>query len=179
MHTDPTGKITYEATIGISWTVIDTAIPLPRNSPALIAEMKQRATGFAEPMLSMINNLSDDNTTAIGLRLADFPPVSWDSRNGTVTMAGDAAHTMTMYRGEGANHGILDAALLTDQIKRFYAGEVGQAEGVRLYEEEMRERTYKAVLMSRQAALDGHDWAKIDVTSPLIGMRVPPAIVQS
>jgi len=175
VHTDNNGDISYEATVGVSWRVADTTTTLHRSSPELIAEMKQRISGFAEPMFSMINNFPDDSTTAIGLQLADFPPVPWDNHKGIVTLAGDAAHTMTMYRGEGANHGILDAAFLMDQIKRVYAGEIGQKEAIKLYEDEMIERTHGAVLRSRQAALDGHDWGKIDVTSPLIGMRVPPA----
>lgn len=137
--------------------------------------MKKRAPGFAEPLLSMIMDIPDDNTTATGLRLADFPCTPWDNRNGLVTLVGDAAHAMTMYRGEGANHGILDAALLVDQLKLVSAGEVGLEEGVRLYEKEMQDRGREAVLKSRQAALDAHDWFAIHDASPLVGGRVPPA----
>lgn len=137
--------------------------------------MKQRAEGFAEPLLSMIMDIPDDSTTATGLRLADFPCMPWDNTNGSITLAGDAAHAMTMYRGEGANHGILDAALLLDQLKQIYAGEISQEAGLEIYEAEMRERTHAAVLRSRQAAFDGHDWDSINDQSPLIGARIPPA----
>jgi len=82
---------------------------------------------------------------------------------------------MTMYRGEGANHGLLDAALLIDQLKRIHAGEISQKEGIVIYEAEMRERAHAAVLKSRQAAYDAHDWEKINDQSPLIGLRSPPA----
>ena len=95
--------------------------------------------------------------------------------NGLVTLAGDSAHAMTMYRGEGANHGILDAALLLDQLKQIYSGQITQAAGLHVYECEMRERTHTAVLRSRQAAFDGHDWDAINDTSPLVGQRIPPA----
>lgn len=121
-------------------------------------------------------DIPDDNSTATGLRMRDFPCVSWDNSNGLLTLVGDAAHTMTMYRGEGANHGLLDAALLVDQLKNIHAGEVSQEEGLKAYETEMWERTRTAVLRSRQAALDAHDWDKIDDSSPLIGARIPPAI---
>lgn len=148
---------------------------IPKTSSERVAEMKRRAQGFAEPLLSMIMDIPDDSMLATGLRLSDFPCEPWDNENGLVTLAGDSAHAMTMFRGEGANHGILDAALLVDQLKQIYSGEVSQIEGLRAYESEMQERTHAAVLKSRQAAFDGHDWAAINDSSPLIGMRVPPA----
>jgi 2-polyprenyl-6-methoxyphenol hydroxylase-like FAD-dependent oxidoreductase len=94
---------------------------------------------------------------------------------GQHTLAGDSAHPMTMYRGEGANHGILDATLLIDQLKKIYAGEIGEEEGLKVYESEMRERAHTAVPRSRQAAFDWHDWNAINDNSPLIGVRFPPA----
>lgn len=148
---------------------------IPRDPIKRIAEMKRRAQGFAEPLLSMIMDIPDDSLTSTGLRLADFPAVPWDNCNGLVTMAGDSAHAMTMYRGEGANHGILDAALLIDQLKKIHAGEISQVEGIKAYEAEMQERGHAAVLRSRQAAFDGHDWDAIVDTSPLIGVRFPPS----
>jgi len=148
---------------------------IPRDPRERVAEMKRRATGFAEPLLSMIMDIPDDNTTATGLRLADFPTTPWDNLNGTVTLAGDSAHAMTMYRGEGANHGILDAALLVDQLKKIHSGEINQTDGLKTYEAEMQERGHAAVLKSRQAAYDGHDWDAINDTSSLIGKRLPPA----
>ena len=79
------------------------------------------------------------------------------------------------YRGEGANHGIVDAALLVDQLKKFHVGQISQSEAIKTYEAEMIERTHAAVLMSRQAALDGHEWSAITDSSPLIGGRHPPS----
>ena len=142
---------------------------VPRDSINRIAEMKRRAQGFAEPLLSMIMDIPDDSLASTGLRLADFPAIPWDNCNGLVTTAGDSAHAMPMYRGEGANHGILDAALLVDQLKKIHAGEISQVEGIKLYEAEMQERGHAAVLRSRQAAFDGHDWDAIVDTPPLIG----------
>lgn len=63
----------------------------------------------------MFMDIPDDNTTVTGLHLTDLPAQKWDNVNGLVTLAGTDA--MTMYRGEGANHGILDAALLVEQLK--------------------------------------------------------------
>jgi len=147
---------------------------IPKTSPERVAEMKRRAQGFAEPFLSMIMDIPSDSESTTGLRLADFPCIPWDNPRGLVTLAGDSAHAMTMFRGEGANHGILDAALLIDQVKRIQAGQVSQEDGIKAYETEMQERTHVAVLRSRQAAFDGHDWDAINDDSPLIGIRAPP-----
>jgi 2-polyprenyl-6-methoxyphenol hydroxylase-like FAD-dependent oxidoreductase len=174
--TDPDGRSSYDASVGVSWMVADLEKDaIPKTPRERVAEMKRRAQGLAEPLLSMIIDIPDDSMSITGLRLADFPCVPWDSTHGLVTLAGDSAHAMTMYRGEGANHGILDAALLIDQLKKIYPGEIGQEEGLKVYESEMQERTHTAVLRSRQAAFDGHDWDAINDNSPLIGVRFPPA----
>jgi 2-polyprenyl-6-methoxyphenol hydroxylase-like FAD-dependent oxidoreductase len=172
---DPDGRDSYDAVVGVTWMVTDLdEDAVPRDPIKRIAEMKRRAQGFAEPLLSMVMDIPDDSLTSTGLRLADFPAIPWDNCDGLVTMAGDSAHTMTMYRGEGANHGILDAALLIDQLKKVHTGEISQVEGIKLYEAEMQERGHAAVLRSRQAAFDAHDWDAIIDTSPLIGFRFPP-----
>jgi 2-polyprenyl-6-methoxyphenol hydroxylase-like FAD-dependent oxidoreductase len=173
--TDPDGRKSYDALVGVSWMVHNPEKDtIPKTSPERVAEMKKRAQGFAEPLLSMVMDIPDDNITATGFRLSDFPAAPWDNCGGLVTLAGDSAHAMTMYRGEGANHGILDAALLVDQLKQIHVSEISQQEGIKLYEAEMQERTHAAVLKSRQAALDGHDWDAINEKSPLIGGRYPP-----
>jgi len=168
------GTKSYDVLVGVSYLVKDASDTVPSSSADRILEIKRRAANFVEPMHSMIANIPPDNPTATCLRLADFPALPWDNSNGLVTLAGDAAHAMTMYRGEGANHGILDAALLLDQLKRIWSGECSQAEGIKVFEAEMQERTHVAVLRSRQAAYDGHNWEAIHDGSPLIGMRVPP-----
>ena len=171
---DADGRNSYDALVGVTWMVNDPEKDtIPRDPRDRVAELKRRAEGFAEPLYSMIMDIPND-CTATGLRLADFPTVPWDNLNGTVTLAGDSAHSMTMFRGEGANHGILDAALLVDQLKRIHSGEISLEDGLKVYEAEMQERGHAAVLKSRQAAFDGHDWNAITDTSPLIGARYPP-----
>lgn len=81
---------------------------------------------------------------------------------------------MDRYRGEGANHGILDAALLINQLKKVKAGEITQKEAIDAYEAEMRPRAHEGVLKSRQAALDAHDWEMLTENSPTIGGRFAP-----
>jgi 2-polyprenyl-6-methoxyphenol hydroxylase-like FAD-dependent oxidoreductase len=136
--------------------------------------MKNRAEEFAGPLRRLVHGIPDDSEQVTPLTLADFATLDWESHD-KVTLAGDAAHAMTMYRGEGANHGILDAALLVDQLIRVMNGEVDQKEAIAEYEKEMKPRCRAAVLKSRQAALDGHCTDAITADGPLIGSRFPPA----
>jgi 2-polyprenyl-6-methoxyphenol hydroxylase-like FAD-dependent oxidoreductase len=148
---------------------------IPKTNSERIAMMKERAKDFAEPLRSIVMDIPDDMDYTTPLRLGDFPCRDWDNRNGRVTLAGDAAHAMTMYRGEGANHGILDAALLVDELKKIQKGEIDQKIAIDSYEAEMRPRTHAAVLKSREAALVAHQWDQVTAESAVIGARTAPA----
>ena len=85
-------------------------------------------------------------------------------------------------RGEGANHGITDVAILFEKIlplqqnrsmPTFFDGSGPQTlqDAIDAYEKEMIQRTGPAVLLSRQACLDAHDYEKITDQSPLISRR--------
>jgi 2-polyprenyl-6-methoxyphenol hydroxylase-like FAD-dependent oxidoreductase len=82
----------------------------------------------------------------------------------------------TLDRGEAANHGILDAYRLTEAIIRISNGSATSSAAVAAYEHEMRERTRRAVQLSRQACRDAHDWGRLDETSAILTKR---AIVSS
>lgn len=57
--------------------------------------MKRRASRFAEPLRSAILDIPSD-TEVMEIKLGDWPCFDWDSFGGRVTLAGDAAHAMTM-----------------------------------------------------------------------------------
>lgn len=147
---------------------------MPTTDRERIAAMKERASDFTEPFRSIVMDIPDDLDLATPLRLGDFPCREWDNRGGRVTLAGDSAHAMTMFRGEAANHGIVDAALLIDQLKKVHKGELDQKVAIDQYEAEMRPRTHAAVLKSRAAALVAHEWEKVTEDSAVIGARVAP-----
>ncbi|ETW74978.1 hypothetical protein HETIRDRAFT_332279 [Heterobasidion irregulare TC 32-1] len=124
-------------------------------APQRIADMKARAEGFAEPLYSLINNI-DDTVECTRVSPADWMPIPWDNLSGRVTLAGDATGPMTMYRGDGVNHGIVDAASFVSQLKRFVDGKVGLQAAIGEYEDEVRARREVAIPLSRRAALDAH-----------------------
>lgn len=84
---------------------------------------------------------------------------------------------MVMYRGEGANHAIADVSALIDKIRPMYKdGQNNDGNTYRqfaqAYEDEMIERTELAVLASRQACLDAHDFKRLNDKSPLVRRRL-------
>jgi 2-polyprenyl-6-methoxyphenol hydroxylase-like FAD-dependent oxidoreductase len=75
-------------------------------------------------------------------------------------------------RGEAANHGITDVAKLVGKLVEVHEGKVGLREAVDGYEEEVRTRTRPAVLLSRKACVDAHDWKTVmRGESPLMARR--------
>lgn len=173
--TEPDGRLSFNCLVIISWIMKDpVADRIPKTNPERIAMMKERAKGFSEPLRSIVMDIPENMDHTTPLRLGDFPCRDWDNRSGRVTLAGDAAHAMTMYRGEGANHGILDAALLVDELKKIHEGQIDQNVAIDAYEAEMRPRTHAAVLKSREAALVAHEWDKITMDSPIVGARAAP-----
>lgn len=62
-----------------------------------------------------------------------------------------------------------------DQLKAIHEGSVSQKDAINAYEAELRARAHTAVLKSRQAALDAHDWDSLTEDSPVIAARHAPA----
>jgi 2-polyprenyl-6-methoxyphenol hydroxylase-like FAD-dependent oxidoreductase len=175
VYEEEDGRKSWDALILVSWPVKDAKKDaIPPSNRLRIAMMKERAQEFADPLRRLVHGIPDDSEEVTPLTLADFPAVDWET-NEKVTLAGDAAHSMTMFRGEAANHGLLDAALLVDQLVRVKNGEIDQREAIAEYEKEMKPRCRAAVLKSRQAAIDGHNTDAITAEGPLIGGRFPPA----
>lgn len=158
--------------------------------------MKRIAADWAEPFKECIMSIPAE-TEAKTIKLEDWVPRTdvFSGAKGKATLIGDAAHAMTMYRGEAANHGIMDVEVLLSHILpvlsldfggREHILQEGQtssivdgtnekrpvSEALAMYEMEMIERTASAVLTSRRACLDAHDYARIREQSPLVSRRV-------
>lgn len=52
----------------------------------------------------------------------------WDTRHGRITLAGDSAHPMPPYRGQGGNHAILDSFNFVVAVKKIANATTGRAE---------------------------------------------------
>ncbi|KAI0099250.1 FAD/NAD(P)-binding domain-containing protein [Nemania sp. FL0031] len=162
----------YEAQINLSWIVKGPEDNAPATNAERLARMKGmvgQGTGFHGVPRRAVEGLPG-GTNVQEIKLADWPTMKWEG-NGLVTLLGDAAHPMTMYRGEAANHGLLDASKLKEQLKLWYGGSKTKRQALEDFETEMRERTHEAVLLSRQACLDAHGIENLGPDSPLVSSR--------
>ncbi|KAM0249539.1 hypothetical protein ACHAQJ_009006 [Trichoderma viride] len=160
----------YRVQIINSWPVKDGDEKMPETNLERISMMKRLAAGFHPDLYNTVQAIPETSST-LSLVLQDWPCRDWDNYDGRVTLVGDAAHAMVMYRGEAGNHGILDAWHLLREIKTVYAGEKSRAEAIGDYEKEMKARVTPAVLLSRQACLDAHDYHGLNENSAVLKRR--------
>ncbi|KAI4098138.1 MAG: hypothetical protein L6R37_006649 [Teloschistes peruensis] len=179
---------TYECQIMVSWPWREgfrgreTPLDIPSTHEERVTLMKELVQGWANPFHDAVMNIPADAEIK-PIALEDFVPKTgmWDNRGGRVTLMGDAAHTMTMYRGEAYNHGVADISGLLSHILSVYsppastpAAETRPSlqQAIDAYEAEMIKRTGPAVLTSRRACLDAHEYSRISDQSPLVSRRV-------
>ncbi|KAI1422614.1 hypothetical protein F5Y12DRAFT_761973 [Xylaria sp. FL1777] len=163
------GTALFEAQINLSWILRGPEDEVPAAESDRLARLKEMARGFHPVLRGAVEDIPD-GTPVQEIRIADWPTAEWRG-DGLVTLLGDAAHAMTMYRGEAANHGFLDAKNLAEQLKLWHDGVKTQRQALEDYEAEMRPRTREAVLLSRQACLDAHDLTNLGPDSPLVSKR--------
>lgn len=161
-------------------------IDVPKENGERVSLMKRIAKGWASPFAELFESLPEDVEVKT-IRLEDWVPptandVDWTQAPGAqrVALVGDSGHAMTMFRGEAANHGIMDVKVLLAQLLPILQGEkvtitADLEDAIRRYRSEMTKRTAPAVLNSRQACLDAHTYAKINDDSPLIKRRIAVA----
>ncbi|KAH8168443.1 FAD binding domain-containing protein [Sarocladium implicatum] len=148
----------YEAQLNVSW-VIEKNGPAPQTSAEQLAKIKEAAcasTGMFPALRDALLAIPEDTHTQ-KLVLEDWPTQAWPLSDGRITLLGDAAHTMTMYRGEAANHGMYDAASFVHQLNLWRKGNKSRQDAFRDFQSEVVERTHEAVLLSRFACLECHD----------------------
>lgn len=162
----------YYAQVNLSWN-----IPKDYDEPFITKQdkanaMKIHSQGLNPSLKWLVDRAVEDPEAILEIKLTDWPQVQWN-HNDQVLLAGDAAHAMTMYRGEAGNHGICDVKDLMDQIDLFVSGNKTWEMAAKDYCETIKARASPAVLLSRQACLDAHDFSKIrpDTDSPLLSMR--------
>jgi 2-polyprenyl-6-methoxyphenol hydroxylase-like FAD-dependent oxidoreductase len=124
--------------------------------------LRQVVLGMISDWHPQFNRLvrTADSSTITALRIRTSAPVpAWPTRN--ITLLGDAIHSMTPYRGIGANVALRDAALLGRNLAAAHRGEKTVLEAIHAYESEMLVYGFDAVRTSRKAMEQAHADSKI------------------
>ncbi|CAG8333695.1 unnamed protein product [Penicillium salamii] len=169
---EDSSKDRYHCQIIVSWAD-SKGIPVPDANTERIDLMKSMTESWSEPFRSLVQKLPDD-VEVRSIRIEDWMfPLGREHPHPRAVLVGDSAHTMTMFRGEGANNAIVD---VLDLVKRLNLQEAGALDSAALsssipaYENDVFTRAEPSFLNSRQACLDAHDFSKIE-GSPLVGVR--------
>ncbi|KAH7087742.1 hypothetical protein FB567DRAFT_442142 [Paraphoma chrysanthemicola] len=141
----------------------------------MVETIRTVANEWSEPFRSFVQ-LIPDTANVQRLEIEDFDPQENSQVHRRVILVGDASHAMTMYRGEGANHAIVDVLDIEDKILPHLACADTERlhDAIREFESNVRARTRPAVLASRQACQDAHDWGSLSRAtskSPLLTRR--------
>jgi salicylate hydroxylase len=135
------------------------------DAAALLAEAQRRTAGWFDPVSDLIAATPSVGGSVWSTALYDrdpLPPLSRD-RGSLITIIGDAAHPMTMFKGQGANQALLDAPLLAKWLaKPGKLTATAVRTRLRCFEREMTARSTPKVLGSRQAAAHLHQPAALD-----------------
>ncbi|KAJ5020060.1 hypothetical protein K4K57_003467 [Colletotrichum sp. SAR 10_99] len=145
----------------------------PETNGGKLDLIRSFASGWSEPFRSLALGIPAD-TDVKQLDLFDYPPPKGLRSSGRAVLMGDAFHAMAMYRGEGANHAILDVLDFAEAVGPKLGSGAGFPElraAMDVYEDAVVARARPGVLASRRACLDAHDWPKISPTSPLLSKR--------
>jgi 2-polyprenyl-6-methoxyphenol hydroxylase-like FAD-dependent oxidoreductase len=123
------------------------------------------------PNMQRLVDLTDPSTVfSVNVRTS-VPLEPWDTSS--VTLLGDAIHTMTPGRGVGANTAMRDAALLCTRLTEVSTGEKPLLVALREYEVEMLHYSREAVIASRKE-MD----AKSAIHKPVLG-RIQLAVART
>ncbi|PWY75043.1 FAD/NAD(P)-binding domain-containing protein [Aspergillus heteromorphus CBS 117.55] len=147
------------------------------NSPNRLERLRRRMDGWADPFASAVRWLPDDTMIGADQLKTWQPREKWDNRGGRVTLAGDAAHTMTFHRGQGGNTAIRDAFEYVKAMVEVRDGKKELQHAVDVYDTDVFERG-EEVERSRQAMMAFDDFANF-TKSPVLKIGMTPQGTQS
>jgi 2-polyprenyl-6-methoxyphenol hydroxylase-like FAD-dependent oxidoreductase len=130
-----------------SWTLTLTDPRLYQAGPAsLHREAARLVEGWHPAVCRIIADADVPATFAVCITSAQ-PVPPWPVPN--VTLLGDAIHTMSPGRGDGANIALKDAQMLARALRRTASGTASLVSAIRGYETEMLQHGFRAVADSR------------------------------
>ncbi|WYZ44685.1 hypothetical protein EsH8_VIII_000001 [Colletotrichum jinshuiense] len=142
-----------------------------QTSGGKIGFIRSLAESWSEPFRGLALGIPAD-TDVKHLDLYDYAPPKGLRSKGRAVLMGDAFHAMAMYRGEGANHAIIDVLDFAETVAPALDADFAEFRAaIDVYEDRVVARARPGVLASRRACLDAHDWPRISPASPLLSKR--------
>jgi salicylate hydroxylase len=151
----PAGALYDNTTSYLFWAYggmradLERAQPLEQLAPPDLQRLVLDRIRNWHPDYSVLVCASDPSTFNVVSIKTSTPIEPWPSR--PITLIGDAIHSMTPYRGIGANIALRDAALLCRNLKDAAGGASTLEAAIHDYERQMREYGFAAVRASLQA----------------------------
>ena len=119
------------------------------GEPLRLAVLRAMAAhGLDERFLTLVRLANADTINAIAIRTS-VPVAPWQTRR--ITLLGDAIHSMTPYRGIGANVALKDAMRLCAALTAASRGQRPVLEAIHDYETGMIDYGFRAVRTSLHA----------------------------
>jgi len=117
------------------------------NADELMPILRRTVANW-HPNLRKLTEMLRPESLSVAQIHTSVKPEPWTPT--AVTLLGDAIHSMTPYRGIGANVALRDAELLSQKISGADAGELPLIQAISEYEAEMRDYAFTAVATSLQ-----------------------------
>jgi 2-polyprenyl-6-methoxyphenol hydroxylase-like FAD-dependent oxidoreductase len=128
---------------------LEQGTPIGELAPTALQRLVLDRIRNWHPDYSVLVCASDPTTFNVVSIKTSVPVAPWPSRR--ITLIGDAIHSMTPYRGIGANTALRDAALLCRNLDEAARGSASLEAAISDYERQMREYGFAAVRASSQA----------------------------
>ncbi|KAJ0280751.1 hypothetical protein COL940_006072 [Colletotrichum noveboracense] len=149
---DPEDPETWEFQVALSlWSTEDP----PETNEDRIKYFKKLAEPYCEPYRSAALWVPDD-TYIPRDKYAEWKRIApWNNFGGRVTVAGDAAHPMCPFRGQGLNNALQDAGNLVKAITATLAAAIDE------YDAEVYQRGKREIEISEESMFGLHHYSAI------------------